>query len=87
MLDDAGCSRSVLVIGDAVRPSPARCMRSVLSLGAGDYCDVADVVLEMRDYHCHNDITCAAKGVAEEMPSGVGEHQGMLPSTRRSLPV
>ena len=40
----------------------------------GDYCDVADLVLEMREYHCH-DITTRAKQVAQEIPSAVPEHE------------
>lgn len=41
----------------------------------GDYCDVADLVLEMRDYRCY-DITEAAKQIAQEIPSAVPEHEG-----------
>lgn len=42
--------------------------------GCGDYCDVADVVLEMRDYSCY-DITPDARKVAEEVPSMVTQHE------------
>ncbi|EIW63704.1 uncharacterized protein TRAVEDRAFT_54903 [Trametes versicolor FP-101664 SS1] len=42
--------------------------------GCGDYCDVADLVLEMRDYRCY-DITAAAKQIAQEIPSAVPEHE------------
>ncbi|KAL1950859.1 hypothetical protein VTO73DRAFT_8 [Trametes versicolor] len=42
--------------------------------GCGDYCDVADLVLEMRDYRCF-DITAAAKQIAREIPSAVSEHE------------
>ncbi|OSD01103.1 hypothetical protein PYCCODRAFT_1392235 [Trametes coccinea BRFM310] len=48
---------------------------SVLVIGGcGDYCDVADLVLEMRDYRCF-DITGAAKQVAQEIPSAVPDHE------------
>lgn len=47
--------------------------RTIYALG--DYCDVADLVLEMRDYRCY-DITAAAKQVAQEIPSAVPEHEG-----------
>ncbi|KAL1745891.1 hypothetical protein HDZ31DRAFT_81663 [Schizophyllum fasciatum] len=40
--------------------------------GCGDYCDVADTVLEMREYACY-DITARAKEVASELPSVVGQ--------------
>ncbi|KAI0776349.1 hypothetical protein BD413DRAFT_611016 [Trametes elegans] len=43
--------------------------------GCGDYFDVADLVLEMRDYRCF-DITSAAKQIAQEIPSAVPEHEG-----------
>ncbi len=42
----------------------------------GDYCDVADNVLEMRDYQCY-DITEAARHVAQEIPSVVADHEGL----------
>ncbi|KAI0962634.1 hypothetical protein AcV7_001434 [Taiwanofungus camphoratus] len=42
--------------------------------GCGDYCDVADLVLEMRRYQCY-DITEAARIVAKEIPSVVSSHQ------------
>ncbi|TFK84096.1 hypothetical protein K466DRAFT_554088 [Polyporus arcularius HHB13444] len=42
--------------------------------GCGDYCDVADLVLEMRNYTC-SDITARAKRVAQEIPSAVIEHE------------
>jgi len=42
--------------------------------GCGDYCDVADLVLEMRHYQCH-DITAAARLVAAEIPSAVSVHE------------
>ncbi|KAI0674028.1 hypothetical protein C8Q78DRAFT_1076971 [Trametes maxima] len=42
--------------------------------GCGDYCDVADLVLEMRNYQCF-DITTVAKQIAQEIPSAVPEHQ------------
>ncbi|KAI0328425.1 hypothetical protein GY45DRAFT_1326276 [Cubamyces sp. BRFM 1775] len=42
--------------------------------GCGDYCDVADLVLEMRNYQCF-DITAAAKQIAQEIPSAVPEHE------------
>ncbi|KAI0801553.1 hypothetical protein C8Q74DRAFT_1192313 [Fomes fomentarius] len=49
---------------------------SVLVIGGcGDYCDVADLVLEMREYRCY-DITAAAKQVAQEIPSAVMDHAG-----------
>lgn len=41
----------------------------------GDYCDVADLVLEMRNYECH-DITDAARSISQEIPSVVSEHEG-----------
>ncbi|KAI0688579.1 hypothetical protein C8T65DRAFT_674282 [Cerioporus squamosus] len=48
---------------------------SVLVIGGcGDYCDVADLVLEMRNYKCY-DITALAKQVAQEIPSAVSEHE------------
>lgn len=46
-----------------------------VSVALGDYCDVADVVLDMRDYRCH-DITEEARKVAEEIPSVVIQHEG-----------
>ena len=36
-----------------------------MSITIGDYCDVADVVLEMRDYKCY-DITEEARKVVED---------------------
>ncbi|KAI0363307.1 hypothetical protein BV20DRAFT_152621 [Pilatotrama ljubarskyi] len=42
--------------------------------GCGDYCDVADLVLEMRNYQCY-DITNAAKAIAQEIPSAVPERE------------
>ncbi|CDO68483.1 hypothetical protein BN946_scf184499.g8 [Trametes cinnabarina] len=42
--------------------------------GCGDYCDVADLVLEMRNYQCF-DVTKAAKQIAQEIPSAVPEHE------------
>ncbi|RPD54458.1 hypothetical protein L226DRAFT_515835 [Lentinus tigrinus ALCF2SS1-7] len=48
---------------------------SVLVIGGcGDYCDVADLVLEMRNYKCY-DISALAKQVAQEIPSAVPEHE------------
>ncbi|CAL1693821.1 unnamed protein product [Somion occarium] len=48
---------------------------SVLVIGGcGDYCDVADLVLEMRNYECH-DITDAARKVAQEIPSVVSWYE------------
>ncbi len=47
-------------------------------VASGDYCDVADLVLEMREYRCY-DITAAAKQVAQEIPSAVLEHAGECP--------
>ncbi|KAI0714500.1 hypothetical protein C8Q76DRAFT_767842 [Earliella scabrosa] len=72
-----------LVAADPITPL----VYSVRSLAVvRDYCDVADLVLEMRNYKCYN-ITSAAKRVAEEMPSGVGEHQvaGFGPVRPRQL--
>lgn len=43
----------------------------------GDYCDVADLVLEMRNYECH-DITEKARQVSLEFPSAVRLHEGAL---------
>lgn len=43
----------------------------------GDYCDVADLVLEMRNYECH-DITDKARQVSSEFPSAVRLHEGAL---------
>ncbi|GJE89560.1 hypothetical protein PsYK624_056630 [Phanerochaete sordida] len=42
--------------------------------GCGDYCDVADLVLEMRDYLCY-DITETARKIAAEIPSTVTQHE------------
>ncbi|KAA1471598.1 hypothetical protein DENSPDRAFT_859040 [Dentipellis sp. KUC8613] len=42
--------------------------------GCGDYCDVADNVLEMRNYQCY-DITQAARQVAKEIPSVVADYE------------
>ncbi|KAI0070298.1 hypothetical protein K474DRAFT_1632027 [Panus rudis PR-1116 ss-1] len=48
---------------------------SVLVIGGcGDYCDVADLVLEMRNYQCY-DITEKARQVAQEIPSVVSSHE------------
>ncbi|KAI0073033.1 hypothetical protein K474DRAFT_1775012 [Panus rudis PR-1116 ss-1] len=48
---------------------------SVLVIGGcGDYCDVADLVLEMRNYQCY-DITERARQVAQEIPSVVSSHE------------
>ena len=41
----------------------------------GDYCDVADLVLEMRDYQCY-DVTEEARKIAEEIPSVVSSYEG-----------
>ncbi|KAI0352187.1 hypothetical protein OH77DRAFT_1428719 [Trametes cingulata] len=56
--------------------------------GCGDYCDVADLVLEMRNYQCF-DITTAAKAVAQKIPSAVPEHESSTFGTvkPRSLQV
>lgn len=43
----------------------------------GDYCDVADLVLEMRNYQCY-DITASAREVARDIPSAVPDHEGQL---------
>ncbi|KAI0652779.1 hypothetical protein C8Q79DRAFT_899343 [Trametes meyenii] len=51
-----------------------KCSSILVIGGCGDYCDVADLVLEMRNYHCF-DITEAAKQIAQEIPSAVPEHQ------------
>ncbi|KAI8980636.1 hypothetical protein BD414DRAFT_492826 [Trametes punicea] len=42
--------------------------------GCGDYCDVANLVLEMWNYQCY-DVTGAAKRIAQEIPSAVPEHE------------
>ncbi|EKM61524.1 uncharacterized protein PHACADRAFT_180634 [Phanerochaete carnosa HHB-10118-sp] len=50
--------------------------------GCGDYCDVADLVLEMRDYGCY-DITEEARRIAEEVPSVVTQYEApTFPQTR-----
>ncbi|KZT22694.1 hypothetical protein NEOLEDRAFT_1119310 [Neolentinus lepideus HHB14362 ss-1] len=61
--------------------------------GCGDYCDVADLVLEMRDYSCYN-ITENARRIAVEIPSGVPEFEartfGVIPQRQlhpSSIPV
>ncbi|KAH9884670.1 hypothetical protein C8Q73DRAFT_719279 [Cubamyces lactineus] len=51
--------------------------------GCGDYCDVADLVLEMRNYQCF-DVTAAAKQIAQDIPSAVPEHEATHFGTVRS---
>ncbi|EIM83239.1 uncharacterized protein STEHIDRAFT_141068 [Stereum hirsutum FP-91666 SS1] len=51
-----------------------RCSSVLVIGGCGDYCDVADLVLEMRNYECH-DITDAARSISQEIPSVVSEHE------------
>ncbi|KAJ3523879.1 hypothetical protein NM688_g8652 [Phlebia brevispora] len=43
--------------------------------GCGDYCDVADLVLEMRDYKCYN-VTEEARRISKDFPSVVNVHEG-----------
>ncbi|PCH34497.1 hypothetical protein WOLCODRAFT_148538 [Wolfiporia cocos MD-104 SS10] len=47
-----------------------RCSSILVIGGCGDYCDVADLVLEMRQYQCY-DITEKAREIAQEIPSVV----------------
>ncbi|KZT00018.1 uncharacterized protein LAESUDRAFT_739770 [Laetiporus sulphureus 93-53] len=51
-----------------------RCSSILVIGGCGDYCDVADLVLEMRDYCCY-DITAVARQVAQEIPSVVSQYE------------
>ncbi|KAI9070248.1 hypothetical protein FKP32DRAFT_1639999 [Trametes sanguinea] len=82
LLRDHGCS-SILVIGGCGESQrvPASPRRRVVRrsreggvAALGDYCDVADLVIEMRNYSCF-DVTRAARQVALEIPSAVPEHE------------
>ncbi|TFK56335.1 hypothetical protein OE88DRAFT_1740725, partial [Heliocybe sulcata] len=91
-----------LIASDPIMPliSKVRAMfrdhacSSILVIGGcGDYCDVANLVLEMRDYSCYN-VTEKAKRIADEIPSGVSEFEaktfGKIPSRQlrhSSIPV
>lgn len=64
------------LLADVVRIGLSLALNSAeLGIVPGDYCDVANLVLEMRDYRCY-DITAAAKQIAQEIPSAVPEHEG-----------
>ncbi|EPQ59969.1 hypothetical protein GLOTRDRAFT_112790 [Gloeophyllum trabeum ATCC 11539] len=53
--------------------------------GCGDYCDVADLVLEMREYRCHN-VTDKAMRIAAELPSAVAESESESSLSTERLP-
>ncbi|THH15108.1 hypothetical protein EW146_g5315 [Bondarzewia mesenterica] len=54
--------------------SDHKCSSILVIGGCGDYCDVADLVLEMRNYQCY-DITDAARQIAQAIPSVVADHE------------
>ena len=57
---------------------------SLMSAILGLYCHVADLVLEMRDYHCYN-ITGRAREIARQSPSGAFRDEGKYTSPSQDV--
>ena len=75
---------------DQVRGLYEHCGLSTLLVlgGSGDYFDVADHVIQMKEYQ-PLDVTQAARALCEELPTGrvrEGDFEGLHAATRRVLP-